>query len=589
MTPDQSGAGNDPGAIVVRRYALRPPTGWDEDCEAEMRRMTDLWNRLVEIERAHRQAFQDATAHDPDVARLQSAITVIDTQIARAIDALKAKRKASRTRARDDGTVTDLKAQRKPLYAELKAAQKSAREAAKPKLQGLEQVRRAQVKTAYQQSGLWWGNYNAVVASYEHARQAVLKRGGELHFRHHAPDCRIVNQIQGGMSVDDLLTGKHSQARLVVSPTVKDTKFFRRGGRYATLTATVFTYPKSNGKGRERREVAWPLVLDQSFPDDARTRIKEIVIRREMRADRAHWSASFLCRAPAQLPAERGRHECGIDVGWRRLRNRATNVGAGLRVATVVSTALATPAYVVLPETTLDDARHVDDLAARRDAALAAIVSTIRLAQIADAPAMLQAVADRIKSAPKVRAGLVAKLAREWRQYPDYRPELRRQVAAWQRRDRQDWQEHTNLAKRISRRRADIYHHDAVRIVRDHRRIGIENLDVAGMARRQTPTGDINSIAVDTGWFRRLAAPAEFLQILKQTAVREGMVLGQHIVEISGRSTWICAHCRTEVIPANRSELRQICTHCGRGWDQDENAGRNLLAAVKRAADATPE
>ena len=159
MTPDQSGAGNDPGAIVVRRYALRPPTGWDEDCEAKMRRMTDLWNRLVEIERAHRQPFQDATAHDPDVARLQSAITVIDTQIARAIDALKAQRKASRTRARDDGTVTDLKAQRKPLYAELKTAQKSAREAAKPKLQGLEQVRRAQVKTAYQQSGLWWGNY----------------------------------------------------------------------------------------------------------------------------------------------------------------------------------------------------------------------------------------------------------------------------------------------------------------------------------------------------------------------------------------------------------------------------------------------
>jgi hypothetical protein len=26
-----------------------------------MRRMTDLWNRLVEIERAHRQAFQDAS------------------------------------------------------------------------------------------------------------------------------------------------------------------------------------------------------------------------------------------------------------------------------------------------------------------------------------------------------------------------------------------------------------------------------------------------------------------------------------------------------------------------------------------------
>lgn len=38
------------------------------------------------------------------------------------------------------------------------------------------------------------GNYNAVIASYERARQAALKRGRELRFRRHEGTGRFTKQ-----------------------------------------------------------------------------------------------------------------------------------------------------------------------------------------------------------------------------------------------------------------------------------------------------------------------------------------------------------------------------------------------------------
>jgi hypothetical protein len=47
----------DAGDVLLHQYVLAPPLDRDDDCERELRLQNDLWNKLVEIERAHRQTF----------------------------------------------------------------------------------------------------------------------------------------------------------------------------------------------------------------------------------------------------------------------------------------------------------------------------------------------------------------------------------------------------------------------------------------------------------------------------------------------------------------------------------------------------
>lgn len=49
-------------AVTVYRYGLLPPRDWGEDCDAEMRRMNTLWNKLVEIEHAISERWKKLTS-----------------------------------------------------------------------------------------------------------------------------------------------------------------------------------------------------------------------------------------------------------------------------------------------------------------------------------------------------------------------------------------------------------------------------------------------------------------------------------------------------------------------------------------------
>jgi hypothetical protein len=98
----------------------------------------------------------------------------------------------------------------------------------------LEEERKDEAKNARQppQSGLYWGNYNAVCSAYQRARQTALARGGELKFRRHDGSGRLVNQIQGGMNVATLFAGVHSQVKVVPRPPRRERARFsarRRG------------------------------------------------------------------------------------------------------------------------------------------------------------------------------------------------------------------------------------------------------------------------------------------------------------------------------------------------------------------------
>jgi hypothetical protein len=71
--------------IVIRQYRLMPPENRGEDCEEQLRRMTALWNRLVEIDRAHCDKYRAATADDPMVKELREKYDTATAEIERLI------------------------------------------------------------------------------------------------------------------------------------------------------------------------------------------------------------------------------------------------------------------------------------------------------------------------------------------------------------------------------------------------------------------------------------------------------------------------------------------------------------------------
>jgi len=576
MEADQTPATAEPaaGAVIVYRCGLRAPLDWGRDCDDQLYLMTRLWNTLVEIEHAHREAYFAATASDPVVAAIEAEITGLERLLEQLYAQRAELRKAARKRVRTpelDERIAELKAKLKARRAEAKEARKAARETIKPQLETLEAERREAVKVARNASGLWWGNYNAVCADYDRARSAVIKRGGKLQFRRHDGSGRLVNQIQGGMSVADLLGRAHSQVQVT-------------GGAWAVnarghLTATVYTRTaaaaRAAGAGGTRRTVTWPLQLRRPRPGPyAQARIKEVVITRRRRGHKFDWHVSFLCQQPAAEPALPAGRACGIDVGWRRLND-------GVRVGTIVYSS-GEREFVVLPERLVAAARRAQDIASRRDKIFNDLIVSWRAIDWTSAPEELAATAVRLqksKLSPPQLHGLVY----AWRRHPFFAPDAFTVADRWLAEDKKLWETEASLARHVSNARRDLYRGAAKRLVATCGLIGIEDIDLAALARRKTPAGGDNEIAQATAWWRRIAAPGELLAAISHAARRDGALIHKH----SGKSTWICAQCGTESMPSDRSQLVHTCPHCSHTWDQDVNAARNLLAAALASAPVT--
>jgi hypothetical protein len=121
--------------VVIRQYRLMPPENWGEDCEEQLRRMTALWNRLVEIDRAHCDKYRAATADDPIVKELRGKYNAATAGIERLIAGRKEARAQARKRVPTpeiDDRIAALKIDRKTIAAQLGEATRKAREAARP-------------------------------------------------------------------------------------------------------------------------------------------------------------------------------------------------------------------------------------------------------------------------------------------------------------------------------------------------------------------------------------------------------------------------------------------------------------------------
>jgi transposase len=420
-------------------------------------------------------------------------------------------------------------------------------------------------KDARNNSGLWWGNYNAVCDSYESARGRALKTGAELRFHRFDGSGRFKNQIQGGMSVTELFSGAQSQVQVKA---VSDAAFHhpvrgeRRRYQRTELTITIFM------RGGIRRTLTFPMVMHREIPADAA--IKEVVVTRKRVGTRYEWSVSFLCTraAEASKPMHHSPSVCGVDLGWRKRPD-------GLRVATVVGSDGTEPHHVVLPTETLAQFEYVDQLQAQLDERLNTMWKTFKEWSFDDAPeALVNALPKRVA---KPAAGKLAQLAIRWRDYPLYRQEWFSALEVWRKRDKRKRLELGNLRGKIIRRRRELYRIEAKKLAECYAVIALEDFDLRTVALLERPDGTENVLPAPARRHRQIACVSE----LRNWIALQAAKAGAEIILSSGASTTACQHCGAVNLPPDRAALTWACDSCHAVWDQDANAAANLCGVAR--------
>lgn len=575
-------------SIAVYRYGLRPPLNWDADCDREMQLMNRLWNNLVEIDRDCARKYREIRAGYPELAAAEERVK----SLAEAMDRVKSEIKAARARKRSKkyaecGDAPERLRALREAYAEAKAREKELRgpatETMKPQLAALEEERKARVKEARQNSGLYWCNYNAVIASFDTARSKALREKTELRFHRHDGSGRMTAQIIGGLPLAGLLTGESNQLRL------RAPESYRRGKNHGQVEMAIYS------RDRKPHRIVWPIVMHRPIPNGAIIQEATITRRRtgqKWKSAEWEWSISFLCRVPQEEPAQTQSGYCGIDVGWRLLNS-------GLRVAVIATRKLAgeqaSIENFILPEKDaerrekrhegfLADEAYMRDLQAKIGNRNNGIAQRLKDAGIASMPSgdpegpLARAISALIHS-PVIHVRMLAQLAEAWtNQNPDWNPDLLKDLRRIVYQNARDWGEIRARKNGLIRRRKDLYRNLAARLAKKYKVIAVEAVDWAIAYKNST-------LPAPAVTLRGLAAPGELLACIKQAAKK----YGARIIEHEGVSTWKCHGCGTMFEPKDKTQLIQTCPHCGLSWDQDRNAALNLLAEAESAGSAPPD
>lgn len=468
----------------------------------------------------------------------------------------------------DPPSAAELAAARERV-AEIKRRLDALYEAEPDALPAIERQRQREVIAARQEfagRGLYWGNYNAVLASYDTARKRAIKTGATLKFHGFRGEGRLVNQIQGGMSPAEFLAGSKGQAAAIAAP--------RAGGVTHRLRIRV------DGETR----AGYLMRMTRQFPPDERidgvevkTRIKEITVTRQKIAAKTRQAVVLTAtrNAPPPEPPQ-GKPAVAIDLGWRRLAD-------GIRVATAVTDDVRVE-FAICPEDVIERLAAADGIRMRRDELRNAIIDRLCAIDWSAAPPRLAEAAARLRRRPAASFGRIARVALVWRDHAAWRPDDLAAAEAWRHADARQWEIEAHTRDAAIARRTDAYRKEAAAIADMAGVLIIEDFDIAAAARIETAAGDETTQVAAMRHYRTVAAPGEFRRWLLIQAAKRGVPVVVH----EGRSNAPHADCGTTHAVRDETALRQYCPACGAYYDVDVNACRVMLAAYRARGPETP-
>lgn len=619
----------------TRIYSFRclPPITEANRVEDQFRLGHQYRNALVEIEHKLWASLREVQLADPVVGDLLRSYEEADAGVENSYDDLKAAKSsvAHPNLTAERERLVLAKELRASFAEELRAAKKVREEYLQP---GYTAARveaaksRKETRHAFIERGLRHGTYDRVENSI---KQAIKTTKRSLHFERYDGTGSIGTQLIAtgdggpgiyGMTVAELLSRADTRLRLG-SPGEADAhpraevdgvgwsdvgKLGRNLRRHAARTYVDLRL--ASQPNREPIFARFPVTMHRFLPKDAVIKWAYVVRRRIGR----HYEWRFQLTLESEIfracPLASGEGACAIDLGWRRLFDEEGNQ-IGLRVGYLVDE-MGREREIRAPEDMISRMGKVYDLASIRDKEFEAVRDRLaawlkgretpawmadRIAGLAQwrAPRKLQALVDAWVGIDW-NAWRTARAAGKKCNPADFGSKENRvsgdkgiltALQAWARQDRhlQNWEEHQR--DRLIAHRRELWRVTAAELTRTYATILIEDgtntsadreetmrlPDIPGWERPAPEDGD-PSEGREQRRMSRLAAPGELRSEIVKASVKHGATV---TVERTADSTRECAWCGSiEVFDAHAC-LEHTCTSCRRTWDQDANAGRNLL------------
>lgn len=571
--------------VIVRQYRCFEPLNSGDDVFEHLWLQNKMWNNLVEYENNNYQKYREIMSTDPSVAAIEEQLAIRNEEMEKLLEERKKVRIAIRKKkgpetALLDKQIATLSKEMKDLRQQGKIARKEAKEKVKPLLEALNKERKEAYKKIYQNSGLYWGNYNRVIDSMNIARSRTMKTGGRLRFHRFDGSGRFRVQIQGGCTVSELMSGKKSQISLtqITSQEFDELIGKKRPSRtmngssrskkrtHALLKFTIYRGVDEQGSSY-CRTLDLPVLIHRPLPQDSgNLLLKEAVLRREKVAPgQFRWFVTFtFTDTKEETKHRRPGTVCGINLGWKQVKD-------GLRIATLVSNQESK--HFILPASIIKTYEYLRELQSTIDNMAKDNDTWIRGIMV-DPPENLNEALLALKRSKRPHPDRFAKIVRLWDAEAAYLPEEFSEAQVRAANIRERILELANLRDKVQGHRKDLYRNWAKEITENYAKIIIDKMNITLLGEKESADGKPNELSDKARQNRVIASTGLF----REWIVKQAAKTGSEIVKISIKSSSICSQCGEQINKQNT--VNWVCNNCGTILDQDENAAQNLINAA---------
>lgn len=527
-------------------------------------------NALIELEHKRREATQQTLLGHEDTAALSAEVT----GLAEEIEALFRRAGKIRQEAHLESKRAQLPPELKPLVAEKKLALKEKRAALKAakakvkadadvqsrlaKIDEDAQVARRALRAA---SGVYWGTYLPVEAAVDQARKTALVAPKFMRWTGRG---HVAVQIQSQSGEEPFQTSNIFRENTLVWIEAVDPAAWEKGqsGRRRAMRTKLHMRVQS-----EQTKPVWavvPIVMHRPLPPGV---VKWVHLFREPTANSNRWRVQIVVdmKEPSAPQASAAPSTAGIDVGWRAFPD------GSIRVASLVGDD-GLCEELRLPAKLVAKSQHPNDLRAVRDKILNEMKPPVL--------EWLKTTSEDLGSelswqhADKWRSP--GKFIRLLRLHGDKMPQdLKEHLEQYRRRDLHLWQWEVFERRKFLFQRRELFRLWAAKLAAKYKLVGLEAFDLSTFSRfapaEEKPKSDGRIVRAN-----KAVACASGLRLVIRSAV-EGR--GGRVVEVPAHNTTKqCAFCAQTDDWDAANVLTHSCSACGRSWDQDENAARNVLA-----------
>ena len=521
----------------------------------QMRRRNELWNRMVEIDKAIRKKMEPllfAKAQEEELRALRLRLKE-----------LQGRSRNQQTSDPNQRPATEVDTQAaiasvRETLAEVKRARKDNADRNRQALRELDAERIRLVREAQSQAGLYWANRIEIQGWYDTARVLAMRSGRQLRSRHWDGTGMVTVYFPLGLSAGSVFA---KSGKLQVDPIPEAAWTSPNRATRRQLSRTRVRIRVLANADRSPVWLELPLIMHRPLPEGPTIRWASVLRERVGLS----WRHRLLLTVREPLPVRNEGEDqaVGIALGWRI-------VPTGLRVAYWCDQD-GRSGELILTQKDLAAFKQIDSL----DAAIAAAHLNVRsfLGSFVETDSLhdswiLRAREGVDSEAPRT----LVRFFRQWQaeRFPGDDAAFAT-VQAWYKQHLHLWMWQANLRDQLIRRRRDIYRVFAAEIARRYNRVFLNELPLARLARKVTPGHGREN---NDSHYRVIASVSVLLQIVMSACEKKGVAVTKIDCTQSAKS---CHACGAVEDSNDAAGVMHRCPCCGTTWDLDENVALNLL------------